>query len=65
MMERDSESVYDLLMATPENTDSKFDFEGSCHPLREFNMLHLSEDGVAPAGGAEDDTYPIPRTPRE
>ena len=28
-------------------------------------MLHLSEDGVALAGGAEDNAYPIPRTPRE
>jgi hypothetical protein len=25
-------------------------------------MLHLSEDGVAPAEDAEDNAYPIPRT---
>ena len=62
MMERDPESFYDLLLVTPENTNSESDSEGSCHPLRECNMLHLSEDGVAAAGGAEDDAYPIPRT---
>jgi hypothetical protein len=28
-------------------------------------MLHLSEDGTAPAEDAEDDAYPIPRTPGE
>ena len=28
-------------------------------------MLHLLEDGVALAKNMEDDTYPIPRTPRE
>jgi hypothetical protein len=64
MMERDLESLYDLLLATPENTDSESDSEGSYHPLRECNMLHLSEDGVAPAEDAEDDAYPIPCTPR-
>jgi hypothetical protein len=47
MMERDLEYIYDLLLATPENMDSEFDSKGSCHPLRECNMLHLSEDGVA------------------
>ena len=45
MMERDLESIYDLLLATLENRDSKSNSEGSCHPLRECNMLHLSEDG--------------------
>jgi hypothetical protein len=35
MMERDPESIYDLLLTTPRNTDSKSDFEGSCHLLRE------------------------------
>ena len=64
MMEQDPESIYDLL-ATPENTDTKSDFEGSNHPLRECNMLHLLEDGVASAEDAEDDAYLIPRTPRE
>ena len=65
MMERDLEYIYDRLLATPENTDSESDSEGSYHPLRECNMLHLSEDGVAPVEDAEDDAYPIPRTPRE
>jgi hypothetical protein len=65
MMERDPESLYDLLLATPKNTDSESDFEGSCHSPRECNMLHLSKDGAAPAEDAEDDAYPIPHTPRE
>jgi hypothetical protein len=65
MMEQDPESIYDLLLATPENTDSESDSEGSCHTLGECNMLHLSEDGVAPAKDAEDNTYPILRTPGE
>jgi hypothetical protein len=65
MMEQDPESIYDLLLATPENTDSESDSEGSYHPLRECNMLHLSEDGAAPTEDVEDDAYPIPRTPRE
>jgi hypothetical protein len=29
MMERDPESIYNLLLATPENTDSKSDSEGA------------------------------------
>jgi hypothetical protein len=65
MMERDPESLYDLLLATPKNTDSESDSEGSCPPLRECNVLHLSEDGAAPTEDAEDGTYPIPRTPGE
>jgi hypothetical protein len=64
MMEWDLESLYDLLLATPENTDSRSDSEESCPPLREFNMC-ISEDGAAPTEDAEDGTYPIPRTPRE
>ena len=51
MMEQDPESIYDLLLATPENMDFESDSEGSYHPLRECNMLHLSEDGPAPAEG--------------
>ena len=47
MMEQDSESIYDLLLATPENTNSESDSEASCHLLRECNMLHLLEDRVA------------------
>ena len=65
MMERDLESLYDLLMATPKNMDSKSNSEGSCPLMRECNMLHLSEDGAAMMEDAEDDAYPIPRTPRE
>jgi hypothetical protein len=65
MMERDLESIYDLLLATPKNTNFESDSKGSYHPLRECNMLHLSEDGAVPAESAADDTYPIPRTPRE
>jgi hypothetical protein len=65
MMEQDLESIYDLLLATPENTGSESDSEGSCYPLRECNMLHLSEDGAASTEDAEDDAYPIPYTPRE
>jgi hypothetical protein len=65
MMERDLESIYNLLLATPENTDSEFNSEGSCHPLRECNMLHLLEDGVAPAKDVEDNAYPILCTPGE
>jgi hypothetical protein len=65
MMERDPESLYDLLLVTPENTDSESDSDGSCPPLRECNMLRLLEDGAATAEGAEDDAYPIPRTPGE
>jgi hypothetical protein len=63
IMERDLESLYDLLLATPENTDFESDYERSCYPLRECNMLHLSEDWLAPAEDVEDDAYPIPRTP--
>jgi hypothetical protein len=62
MMERDLESLYDLLLATPENMDSKSDFEGSYPPLRECNMLYLLEDGATLAEDAEDDAYLIPRT---
>ena len=65
MMERHPESVYDILSMTLGNTDSESDSKGSCHPLRECNMLHLSEDGAVLAGGTEDDAYPIPCTPRE
>ena len=65
MMEQEPESVYDLLPTTPRNKDSKSDFEVRYHPLRECNMLHLSEDGAAPAEDTEDDAYPIPCTPRE
>ena len=59
MMERDPESIYDLLQVTLENTDYESDSGGSCYPLRECNMLHLSEDGVAPAEDPKDDSYPI------
>jgi len=62
MMERDLDSIYDLLLVIPENTNSESDFEGSYHPLRECNMLHLSEDRVASTEDAEDDAYPIPHT---
>ena len=62
MMEQDPESLYDLLLVTVENMDSKSNSEGSCHPLRECNMVHLSEDGAAPMEDVEDDAYPIPRT---
>ena len=65
MMEWDLESMYDLQSMTLGNTDSESNFKGSYHPLRECNMLHLSEDGVVVAGGTEDDTYLIPRTPEE
>ena len=65
MMEWDPKSLYDLLLATSKNMDSESNSEGSYHPLRECNMLHLSEDGAAPVEDAEDDTYPIPRTPGE
>ena len=62
MMERDLESLYDLLLATPENIDSESNFKGSCRSLRECNMLHLSEDGIALAEYIGDDAYLIPRT---
>jgi hypothetical protein len=65
MMERDPESLYDLLLATPKNMDSRSDYEGSYPPPRECNMLCLSKDGVAPAEGVEDDTYLIPCTSGE
>ena len=65
MMEQDPKSVYDLLPMTPRNMDSESGSKGSFHSLIECNMLHLSEDGAAVAGGIEDDTYPIPRSPRE
>lgn len=65
MIERDSESVYDLLSVTPRNTNSKSDSVGSCHPMRECNMFHLCEDGAVATEGMKDDAYPIPRTPRE
>ena len=64
MMESDPKSIYDLLLETPENADSEFDSEGSYHPLRECNMLHLSEDGAEWAEDAKDDAYPIPCIPR-
>ena len=65
MMEQEPKFVYDLLPMTPGNTDSESDSKGSYHPLRECNMLHLSENGAALAGGAEDNAYMIPCTPRE
>ena len=65
MMERDLESLGDLLLATPKNTDSESNSEGSCHSPRECNMLHLSKDGATPVEDAEDDAYTIPRTPGE
>jgi hypothetical protein len=65
MMEQDPKSLYDLLLATPENTDSESDSKGSCHSLRECNMLHLSEDGTTLAEDTEDNAYLIPRTPGE
>jgi hypothetical protein len=61
-MERDLESLYDLLLETPVNTYSESDSEGSCPPLRECNVLHLLEGGVVPTEDAEDYAYPIPRT---
>ena len=60
MMERDPVSVYDLLPLTLDDIDSKSGSEGNCHLVRECNMLHHSE-----AGGEEDDTYPILRTPEQ
>jgi hypothetical protein len=65
MMKQDPEFIYDLVLSTLGETNSKSDSEGSCHPVRECNMLHLSENGVAVAGGKEDDAYPIPCTPME
>ena len=65
MMEQHPEYVYDLLPSTPGKMDSKCDSEGSCHLVRECNMLHLSKDGAVAVGGKEDDAYPIPRTPGE
>ena len=65
MMERDPESIYDLLSMTLWNMDSEYDSEGSYHSLRECNMVHLSEDGAAVIGGMEDDAYLIPCTPGE
>ena len=62
MMEQDPESVYDLLPLIPSDTDSEFDSEGNCHPVRECNMLHLSKNRAIAAGGEEDDTYLIPCT---
>ena len=65
MMEKNPNSLYDLLLATPKNMDSKSDFEGSYHSPRECNMLHLLEDGAASPEDIEDDTYLIPCTPGE
>jgi hypothetical protein len=65
MMEREVKSFYDLLPTTPGNTDSESDSEGSYRSLRECNMLRLSEDGAAPAGGTEDDANPIRHTTGE
>jgi hypothetical protein len=56
MTKQDPESLYDLLLATPENMDSESNSDGSCPPLRECNVLHLSEDGVASIEDMEDDT---------
>ena len=65
MVERDSKSIYNLLSMTLGNTDSESDSKRSYHPLRECNLLHLLEDGVAAVGGTEDDDYLIPHTLRE
>ena len=65
MMEQDPESIYDLLPMTPRNINFKTDCEGTYHPLRKCNMLHLSEDGAVAIGGTEDDAYPIPCTHRK
>jgi len=61
-MEQDSESIYDLPPSTSGKTNPKFDSKGSYHPVRECNMLHLSDNGVAAAEGGEDDAYLIPCT---
>ena len=63
MVERDPESIYDLLPSTPRETNSESYSEGSFHPVRECNMLHLSESGAVAVGGGEDDAYLIPCTP--
>ena len=47
MMERVMESLYDILLATIENTDSKSNSKGSYPLMRECNMLHVLEDGAA------------------
>jgi hypothetical protein len=60
MLEQDLESIYDLLLAIPENMNSESNSEGSCHSLRECNMLHLSEEEVALVKDTEDDAY-LPR----
>ena len=65
VVEQDPESVCDLLPSTLDDTDSESESKGSYHLVRECNMLHLSENGATVGGGEEDDTYPIPRTPRE
>ena len=65
MMELDLESIYDLLLVTPENMDYESNSEGSCHSLKECNMLHLSKDEVALAEAIKDDAYLIPHTPGE
>jgi hypothetical protein len=65
MMEWDPKFIYGLLPLTLGDTDSESRFERSSHLVRECNMLHLSKNGVAAAGGKEDDAYPILRTPRE
>ena len=65
MMEQDPKSLNDLLLATPKNTNSESDFEGSYHSPRECYMLHLLDDGAEPAEDAEDDANPIPHTPGE
>jgi hypothetical protein len=65
MEEWDPEYIYDLLPSTPGDTDSESSSVGSCHPVRECNMLHLSRNGAAAAPGEEDDGYSIPRTPGE
>lgn len=50
MVERGLASIYDLLPLTLGDTDSKSSSEGSCHQVRESNMLHLLGNGVATEG---------------
>lgn len=61
MVEQHPEFICILLPSTLGNTDSESSSDGSCHPARERNMLHLSSNRTV-VGGEEDYAYSIPRT---
>ena len=65
MMERDPKSIYDLQPMILDDIGFESRFEGSCHLMRECNMLYLLDNRTTAAGGEEDDAFLISFMPEE